>query len=165
MQIREINEIYHHQEELSHLFQEVVASGASMNYFHPMHHETAMRYWAGVLSDHHRLFVAILDGKIAGTVQLHLSDKENGQHRAEVAKLMTHPDFQRKGVGKALLQHAEKMATEENRWLLMLDTEKGSAANALYLSEGYQLIGEVPAYSQDPFGKYKDGNVYYKLLK
>ncbi|GAB3070475.1 GNAT family N-acetyltransferase [Salinicoccus sesuvii] len=165
MKIRELQEIHNDQAALSRLFQAVVATGAPMNYYHPMHYETAMNYWAGVLSDYNRLFVAVLDGEIVGTVQLHLSDKENGQHRAEIAKLMTHPKAQRKGVARSLLRHAEQAAIEEQRWLLMLDTEKEGPANALYLSEGYQLVGEVPAYSQDAFGEYKDGHVYYKLLR
>ena len=165
MEIKEITDIQNDRAELSRLFQEVVAQGASMNYLHPMSDETAACYWEGVLSEQVHLYVAILDGQIAGTVQLHLSDKENGQHRAEVAKLMTHPDARRKGVAKALLQHAEQAAIRKNRWLLLLDTEKDGPANVLYQSEGYKLIGEIPAYSQDPFGEYKNVNVYYKLLK
>ncbi|WP_271398166.1 GNAT family N-acetyltransferase [Salinicoccus roseus] len=85
--------------------------------------------------------------------------------RAEVAKLMTHPDARRKGIAKGLLQHAEQAAIRKNRWLLLLDTEQDGPANVLYQSEGYMLIGEIPSYSQDPFGEYKNVNVYYKLLK
>ncbi|MFP3359801.1 GNAT family N-acetyltransferase, partial [Planococcus sp. SIMBA_143] len=103
--------------------------------------ETALRYWDGVLSEYVQLYAAILDDKIAGTVQLHLSDKENGQHRAEIAKLMTHPDARRKGVAKSLLQHAEQAAIQADRWLLLLDTEKDGPANFLYLAEGYKSIG------------------------
>lgn len=81
MQIKEIKNIEEDRMELSRLFQEVVAHGASMNFLHPMSDETALRYWDGVLSEDVQLYAAILDDKIAGTVQLHLSDKENGQHR------------------------------------------------------------------------------------
>jgi ribosomal protein S18 acetylase RimI-like enzyme len=165
MQIKEITNIEEDRMELSRLFQEVVAHGASMNFLHPMSDETALRYWDGVLSEYVQLYAAILDDKIAGTVQLHLSDKENGQHRAEIAKLMTHPDARRKGVAKSLLQHAEQAAIQADRWLLLLDTEKDGPANFLYLAEGYKSIGEIPAYSQDPFGEYKDVTVYYKHLK
>jgi GNAT superfamily N-acetyltransferase len=164
MQVMEIKEIGGYEEELANLFQEIVAAGASMNYLHPMQHKTATAYWYNVLSEHVRLFVGLLDGKIAGTVQLHLSDKENGHHRAEIAKLMTHPDAQRKGIARKLLQHAEQAARQEGRTLLLLDTEKQGPANVLYQSEGYVLYGEVPAFAQDAFGNYKDGNFYYKKL-
>lgn len=165
MQIREISDIQDDRDELSRLFQEVVAQGASMNYLHPMSDETAARYWDGVLSEHVHLYVAVMDGSIAGTVQLHLSDKENGQHRAEIAKLMTHSAARRKGVAKSLLEHAEEAAFRKNRWLIMLDTEKDGPANILYQDEGFTPIGVIPAYSQDPFGEYKDVTVYYKHLK
>ncbi|QXE03038.1 GNAT family N-acetyltransferase [Terribacillus sp. DMT04] len=164
MQIVELTEIGGYEEELANLFEEIVAAGASMNYLYPMQHETALAYWQHVLSEHVRLFICLLDGKIAGTVQVQLSDKENGQHRAEIAKLMTHPDAQRKGIARKLLQHAEQAARQEGRTLLLLDTEKDGPANVLYQSEGYVLFGEVPAFAQDAFGKYKDGNFYYKKL-
>jgi GNAT superfamily N-acetyltransferase len=164
MQIVELIEIGAYEEELAKLFQEIVAAGASMNYLYPMQRETALAYWHNVLSEHVRLFICLLDGKIAGTVQVHLSDKENGEHRAEIAKLMTHPNAQRKGIARKLLQHSEQAAIQEGRTLLLLDTEKDGPANVLYHSEGYVLYGEVPAFAQDAFGTYKDGNFYYKKL-
>ncbi|WP_225744807.1 GNAT family N-acetyltransferase [Marinilactibacillus sp. Marseille-P9653] len=160
--IKEITNITTEQAELVDLFQEVVASGAAMNFLHPMSEETAIKYWNGVLSEHVRLFVALLDEEIVGTVQLQMSDKENAPHRAEIAKLMTHPKAQRKGVARTILQHVLKVAEKEKRTLLLLDTEKEGPANALYQSEGFVLYGEIPAYSQDPFGVFKDGNCYYK---
>lgn len=165
IQIKELKEIETNQDELAELFQEVVAAGAAMNFLHPMSYETAIHYWNNVLSSQVRLFIATIDEEIVGTVQLILSGKENAPHRAEIAKLMTHPKARRKGVAKALLQHALKAAEQEGRTLLLLDTEKVGPANALYQSEGFVLYGEVPAYSQDPFGVYKDGNCYYKLSK
>ncbi|MFJ1626395.1 GNAT family N-acetyltransferase [Marinilactibacillus psychrotolerans] len=168
IQLKEINNIKDikvHQEGLVTLFQEVVANGASMNFLYPMRYETALHYWNNVLSKNVRLFIAIVDKEVVGSVQLHLSDKENGQHRAEIAKLMTHPKARRKGVAKLLLQHVLKVAKQEGRTLLLLDTEKDGPANKLYQSEGFILYGEIPAYSQDPFGIYKYGNCYYKLLQ
>lgn len=164
-EIKEITKITAYQNELACLFQEVVATGASMNFLYPMRYETALHYWNNVLSKHVRLFIAIVDKEVVGSMQLHLSDKENGQHRAEITKLMTHPKARRKGVAKLLLQHVLKIAKQEGRTLLLLDTEKDGPANKLYQSEGFILYGEIPAYSQDPFGVYKDGNCYYKLLQ
>lgn len=165
LQIVEIKDIAAYQDELATLFQEVVAEGAALNYLYPMHYETAIHYWKHVVSEQVRLFICLLDGKLVGTVQLHLANKENGLHRAEIAKLMTHPEACRKGVARKLLQSAEQAAKHEKRTLLLLDTAKGSSANMLYQSEGYELYGEVPAYSQDAFGNYKDNNFYYKIVK
>lgn len=165
MEFQEITQIEPYKEELASLFQTVVADGASMNYLHPMSKETALNYWKSVLSEHVRLFIALLDGRIAGTVQLHYSDKENGQHRAEIAKLMTSPKARRKGVARNLLQHAEQVAKQDGKTLLLLDTEKEGPANELYQSEGYVLFGEVPDFAQDAYGTYLAGNFYYKIIK
>lgn len=132
MEIKEVTEIESYKEELVSLFQTVVADGASMNYLHPMSDETAMSYWNSVLSEHVRLFIGLIDGQIAGTVQLHYSDKENERHRAEVAKLMTSTKARRKGVARKMLQHAEQAAKEDGKTLLLLDTEKEGPANLLY---------------------------------
>ncbi|WP_042223453.1 GNAT family N-acetyltransferase [Oceanobacillus manasiensis] len=164
MQIVEVKDIATYQEELATLFQKVVAEGAALNYLHPMQYNIAINYWKDVVSEQVRLFICLLDGKVVGTIQLHLADKENGQHRAEMAKLMTDPDTRRKGVARKLLQHAEQAAKQEKRSLILLDTAKGSSANILYQSEGYILFGQVPAYSQDAFGNYKDNNFYYKEI-
>ncbi|PAF22126.1 hypothetical protein CHH49_05805 [Terribacillus saccharophilus] len=165
MEIKEITEIDVYKEELSSLFQSIVADGASMNYLHPMSKETALSYWNSVLSEQVKLFIGLIDGQIAGTVQLHYSDKENGRHRAEIAKLMTSTKARRKGVARKLLQHAEQAAKADGKTLLLLDTEKEGPANLLYQSEGYVLFGEVPDFAQDAFGTFLAGNFYYKLLK
>ncbi|MFS0561267.1 GNAT family N-acetyltransferase [Terribacillus sp. 179-K 1B1 HS] len=165
METKELTKIGSFKEELASLFQIIVADGASMNYLHPMSKETALSYWDSLLSEHVRLFVGLIDGQIAGTVQLQFSDKENGQHRAEVAKLMTHPEHRKKGVARKLLQHVEQVAKDEGKTLLLLDTERNGPANLLYQSEGYVLFGEVPDFAQDAFGTLLAGNFYYKLLK
>lgn len=165
MEIKEVTDIESYKEELATLFQTVVADGASMNYLHPMSDESAMSYWNTVLSEHVRLFIGLIDGQIAGTVQLHYSDKENGQHRAEIAKLMTCTKARRQGVARKLLQYAEQAAKQDGKTLLLLDTEKEGPANRLYQSEGYVLFGEVPDFAQDAFGSYLAGNFYYKTIK
>lgn len=165
MEIKELTEIGDYKEELAGLFQSIVADGASMNYLHPMSKETAIYYWDSVLSEQVRLFIGLIDGKIAGTVQLHYNEKENGRHRAEIAKLMTSTKARRKGVARKLLQHVERAAKADRKTLLLLDTEKEGPANLLYQSEGYVLFGEVPDFAQDAFGTFLAGNFYYKLLK
>lgn len=54
------------------------------------------------------LWIAKVRGRILGTVQLHLCQKQNGTHRAEIAKLMVHSDSRREGLGKCLMENAEK---------------------------------------------------------
>lgn len=86
--------------------------------------------------------------------------KQNGKHRAEIAKLMTHPDFQRRGIGRVLMEEAEKLAKEKGISLLVLDTREGDVSNHLYSSLGFVEVGKIPNYARSTEG-YLDTTVYY----
>lgn len=151
-------------EELSTLLIDVVQDGASIGFLPPLEHEVASRYWNQVLSPEVFLWVIRWKGEVVGSIQLHLCTKQNGQHRAEIAKLMVHPSTRRLGIGRALMEVAEKKAIDEKRTLFVLDTREGDPSNQLYLSLGYQEAGRIPQYAQSADGKL-DGTVfYYKLL-
>ncbi|MGC5325346.1 GNAT family N-acetyltransferase [Brevibacillus sp. SYSU BS000544] len=151
-------------EELSTLLIDVVQDGASIGFLPPLEHEVASRYWYQVLSPEVLLWVVRWKGEVVGSVQLHLCTKQNGQHRAEIAKLMVHPSARRLGIGRALMEVAEKKAVDEKRTLLVLDTREGDPSNQLYLSLGYQVAGRIPQYAQSADGRL-DGTVfYYKQL-
>ena len=102
--------------------------------------------WAGT----RRVLVARLNGEVAGTVQVDLAMPSNQQHRAEIGKLMVHPDFRRKGLARALMIEAEKQARAAGRKLLTLDTRTGDAAEALFVSLAYQVAGVIPGYARGP---------------
>lgn len=72
------------------------------------------------------------DGALAGTVGLALTRKANGTHRAEIVKLMVHPGSRRQGLAARLPATAEQTARRHGVSLLLLDTEAGSDAEALY---------------------------------
>ncbi len=65
--------------------------------------------------------VARCGGRIVGTVQLNLAMPPNQKHRADVMKLLVHPDFRGRGI-----------------------------AEPLYLSIGYLLAGIIPEYARAP---------------
>ncbi len=110
------------------------------------------------------LFVAKLQGKIVGSVQLHLCSKQNGRHRAEIAKLLTHMGYRRKGIGRALMLVAEKRAKQEGRTLLVLDTREGDPASSRYTSLEYIQAGRIPDYAQSANGDFHPTIYYYKKL-
>lgn len=150
--------------ELSNLLVDVVQDGASIGFLPPLEHQTTSDYWIHVLSPEVTLWIVTWKGKVVGSVQLHLCTKQNGQHRAEIAKLMVHPSARRLGLGRALMEVAEQKAYDEQRTLLVLDTREGDPSNLLYLSLGYQEAGRIPQFAQSADGTL-DGTVfYYKLL-
>lgn len=110
------------------------------------------------------LFVAKINHQIAGTVQLHLCTKQNGSHRAEIAKLMTHPKYRRNGIGRLLMNKAEEEAKKVGRSLLVLETREGDPSNLLYSSIGYIQAGKIPYYAKSANGELHSIVFYYKVI-
>ncbi|SCN38023.1 Acetyltransferase, GNAT family [Bacillus cytotoxicus] len=64
-------------EELSELLKTVVDDGASIGFLPPLEQEEAIKYWKTVLAPEVILFIAKINNKVAGSVQLHLITKPN----------------------------------------------------------------------------------------
>ena len=134
IKIEQLESIEKHLNGLSEILIQVVNDGASIGFLPPLAASEANKYWDGALSPDVILFVAKINGKIVGSVQLHLCTKQNGKHRAEIGKLMTHPLFRRRGIGRLLIRKAEERAVQEGRSLIVLDTREGDPSNLLYTS-------------------------------
>ena len=150
--------------QLSELLVEVVNDGASIGFIAPLSFEKAFHYWSTVLAEDTLLLVAKLNDRICGTVQLLLSTKENGLHRAEVAKLLVLPSFRRLGIARQLLIEIEKKSKQSNRHLLFLDTREHDVSNLLYQSMGYCEAGKIPQFAKSSTGQFDATVLYYKLL-
>ncbi|TMV49970.1 GNAT family N-acetyltransferase [Paenibacillus mesophilus] len=162
VKIKQLFMIDGHKEELSELLIQVVEDGASIGFLPPLAYAEAAKYWEGVPTPGVILLVAAINDRIVGSVQLHLSMKQNGLHRAEIAKLMTHPHYRRQGIGRALMQAAEERAVKEGRSLLVLDTREGDDSNFLYASLGYIQAGRIPEYAKSANGELHATLFYFK---
>jgi len=113
-----------------------------------------------------KLWVARLDGRLAGSVQLDTDTPPNQPHRAEVRKLLVHPDLRRRGIARRLMVEVDGMAARLGRSLITLDTRTGDSAEPLYASLGYQTVGVIPGFARDPINAAKvDGTtIMYKQL-
>jgi len=145
-----------------------VKQGASVGFLGAPDTEDAFSFWYGVngslVSGGRRLLVARFAGQVVGTVQVVLATPANGSHRAEISKLLVHPDVRRKGVARSLMQQAETVARADGRSLLTLDTRTGDAAESLYRALGYQLAGVIPDYARSTSGKLNDTSFMYKKI-
>ncbi len=157
--------------DLATLLHACVHGGASVSFVLPYSRDEAEAFWRnkvmpGVESGAVKLWVARVDGHIAGSVQLDVDTPPNQPHRAEVRKLLVHPDFRRQGIARRLMQEVEAMARRLNRSLLTLDTRTGDSAEPLYASLGYQTVGVIPGFARDPLDPAKvDGTtIMYKQL-
>lgn len=152
-------------EKLSQLLVDVVEDGASVGFLPPFPHTEATAYWNSVLTSNVLLWVAHWQEELVGTIQLHLCERSNGTHRAEIAKLMVHPTARRRGIAQALLSTAEDKAQLEGRSTLVLDTRAGDPSNALYRSFGYVEAGRIPEYARSADGSLHETIFFYKLIR
>ncbi|MBM7585472.1 ribosomal protein S18 acetylase RimI-like enzyme [Bacillus pakistanensis] len=164
LKIEQLTSIGDHIEELSELLIQTVEDGASIGFLPPLKSSEATKYWESALSPDVILFVAKINNQVAGCVQLQLCTKQNGEHRAEIAKLMTHPNYRRNGIGRSLMQKAEERAMQDGRTLLVLDTREGDPSNHLYTSIGYIQAGRIPHYAKSANGGLDATIFYYKSL-
>jgi len=156
--------------ELGALLYACVHDGASIGYVLPFSTADSEAFWTGKVLPRVRaralvLMIARKNGRIVGSVQLDHDTPPNQPHRAEVRKLLVHPDFRRQGVAKALMEALENRARELGRSLLTLDTRTGDTAEPLYASLGYRTAGIIPGYCRDPFkDKLDPTTIMYKAL-
>ncbi len=141
-------------DELAKLMQACVHAGASINFIMPFPIDESLDFWRRkvqpALNDGSRvLLVARHEGKIAGSVQLDCDTPPNQPHRAEITKLMVHPDVRRRGVARTLMREVEAIALQRGRNLITLDTRTGDSAEPLYASLGYKTAGIIPGYCRD----------------
>ena len=91
-----------------------------------------------------------------------LAQPENQPHRADVAKMLVHRRARRAGVGAALMRAAERVAADEGKSLLVLDTVTGGDAERLYEQLGWQRCGVIPGYALWPRGGLCATTIFFK---
>ena len=156
--------------DFADLLKVCVADGASVGFVEPFTLPEAEAYWRRkvlprVLDGSIVLMVAEEAGHIVGTVQLDHDTMPNQRHRAEVRKLLVHPDWRRRGIARALMRAIEARARDLSRSLLTLDTRTGDAAEPLYRGLGFEVAGRIPDYCRDTLSPRLDATtVMYKRL-
>jgi GNAT superfamily N-acetyltransferase len=168
MKIAPVTDLAPHRGALNDMLIRTVADGASIGFHAPLPASEATTFWDAVqaqLASRQSLMLAAFSGdRLVGAVQLALADKTNAAHRAEVQKLMVHPDARGRGAARKLMLALEKLALEHNRTLLILDTILGDVAEGLYTRLGYTRVGEVPAFTIEADGSFGTTVIFFKHL-
>ncbi|PNP51940.1 hypothetical protein THARTR1_07149 [Trichoderma harzianum] len=144
----------------------------------PLSHEKLLSWWKERIAetnDGRRLMLLLVSeldpsGRIKGpeligVVMLWMPYSETGSFRGYVEKLLIHKHHRRKGGARALMSALEAEARNRGRTLLLLDTESGNQAEAVFGRLGYTELGKVPGYGMSPAGGLKDGTFFYKTLE
>lgn len=156
--------------ELGQLLHDCVHDGASIGFVLPHGLAESEAFWRNKVLPAAQggrlvLLVAWAEGRVVGTVQLDHDTMPNQPHRAEVRKLLVHPDFRRRGIARMLMEEIERRARQLHRSLLTLDTRTGDSAEPLYAALGFETVGVIPGYCLDPFSPRLDATtVMYKRL-
>ncbi len=131
--------VEHH---LADILADGVNNGAAISFMQPCTTASALTFWRTkvfpeVTSGERVLFVAWLDQRPVGTVQLAIGQPPNQPHRADVAKMIVHSHARRKGIATRLLLALEQHAKSLGKTLITLDTRTGDSAEKLYASLGF----------------------------
>lgn len=159
-----------HLAALTDILVKTVEAGASVGFVLPFPPGEAASFWQdkvfpAVQRSDVLLFGAFLEGRLLGTVQLSVALPPNQPHRADVGKLLVHPDARRAGLGRALMQQLEAEARRLGKTLLLLDTRSGDPSQRLYESLGYQVAGSVPGFCRHPSAaRFEPTTFLYKAL-
>jgi hypothetical protein len=147
---------------------EVVANGGSVSFMHPLAPDVAADFWTRSLAaadaGNRVVLGASLTGQLAATVTLDLDTPPNQPHRADIAKLMTRLGHRGRGLARALMMEAERIAIAHGRTLLTLDTAEEDGAAGLYEGLGYQYAGTIPDYALKPLGGFTGTKLYFKRI-
>ncbi len=153
---------------LAALLDDAVAHGASLGFTAATSREAFTAYWqtvaGAVQAGRVALWVAESHGAVVGAVQLELAEKPNARHRAEVQKLLVRHAERGRGLGSQLMHALEAFALAHGRTLLVLDTETGSPAEAMYAHWGWRKAGEIPRFARSPSGELRGTTLFYKEL-
>lgn len=155
--------------DLAALLVDAVEHGASVNFLAGVTHDEAGAWWrerAGAVADGTiTAFVALDLERIVGSTLLQRTRNPNSPHRAEIGKVLVHSAYRRRGIARALMAAAEARARADGRWLLILDTETGSPAAALYEALGWRAAGTVPDFALTTDGRPTAATYYWKDLR
>lgn len=81
-------------------------------------------------------------------VKWHLDAKD--EEVAVIHLLCVHPDYYGRGYARKMVRFAADLSRSVGRKVIRLDVTKGNdRARNLYLSEGFEYIGEYPVYYED----------------
>ena len=153
---------------LAELLVETVASGASVSFMHPLRLEVATAFWTNALAAADAggrvVLGAMEQGELIGTVTLLLDAPENQPHRGEIAKMMIRLNRRGRGIGRALMIEAERIARERGRTLLTLDSATEDGAGEFYERLGFTKAGIIPNYALKPYGGFCGTIIYWKRM-
>ncbi|EXL40701.1 hypothetical protein FOCG_16851 [Fusarium oxysporum f. sp. radicis-lycopersici 26381] len=146
-------------------------SASSIGFHAPLSTTKATEFWSSQspqlfgLNPRATLFVLARDTTAVGTISLVTHPKETHAHKVEVGKLLVSAAERGHGLGRKLMEMAERFAKEElGKTMVLLDTASDTPARGFYLKLGYTEWGVCPQYAESADGHLHDCSFFYKFL-
>ncbi len=144
------------------IFSEVIAAGETYPVDPKTSREDALAYW--FQGDAH-VFVAAIDGQIAGSYTLHPNQSGGGAHVANAAFIVTN-NVRGQGIGRAMGEHclneARQLGFRAIQFNFVVSTNE--SAVKLWQDLGMQIVGTLPEAFRHPTRGYVDVYVMYQSL-
>lgn len=155
--------------DLTDAFLDTVNNGSALGFLAPITRDMARDHFIALLPEIEagsRILLVACDanGRVVGSGQLALSQRQNSPHRAELQKLFVSRAVRGQGIGHSLMLGLHHVARVHGRSLISLNTRKGDGAEGFYESLGYRVAGGVPGWTIGRSGeKYDDVIMYLEL--
>lgn len=154
-------------EDLCEAAEAAIEAGGGFGWIRAPRRNVFEAYWKGVLLVPERqLFVARLDGTIAGSAQLVRPPRANEaqSHQAQLTTCFVAPWARRRGLAKRMVLAAELAARAAGVLMINLDLRDSQVeARQLFEGLGYGKWGTHPAYARVD-GRLVSGSYYCKLV-
>lgn len=170
--IRQIHapDLKHVITDLIDVFLDTVNSGSPLGFLPPITREMAREYWISLLHELQPnggriLLVATNEvGRVVGSGQLALSQRQNSPHRAELQRLFVARAARGQGIGAALVLALHDVARQHGRTLISLSTRRGEQPEDFYKSLGYKEAGVIPGWTIGRAGEKYDHVTMYQEI-
>jgi L-amino acid N-acyltransferase YncA len=141
----------------------IVAAGQTFTWPRDISEADARSIWMS--GPPRRTFVAVEDGRLLGTAELHPNQMGPGAHVAN-AGFMVDPAASGRGVARALCAHVLAEARQDGYRAMQFNAvvETNTRAVELWLSQGFQILATVPEAFDHPTHGYVGFHVMWKSL-
>lgn len=147
---------------------------SSIGFLSPLSEEDAVEYWKTLTPSLNgprppiTLVIATdkdSNNQLIATVQIGLIPKVTHAHRGEIRKLLIDPQYRSKGLGRYMMDDAERIARQDLKLeLLVLDTASQTPAREFYLRTNWREWGICPDYAMYADGRKGECSFFVKML-
>jgi ribosomal protein S18 acetylase RimI-like enzyme len=116
--------------------------------------ETVPQQFRAMLEGRRTIWIAVCDGYLVGTITVEWTTEDrqlaDGRTTAHISNLVVHQYYRRRGIGRALMGAAERVAVGRGCTTMTIGVDDGNVyARQLYERRGYSYLKDVHA----PWGR------------